>query len=99
MRIDRLLCCLRFVKTRGLGQKLVATERVRLNGQRVVRASQIVAPGDVLTFPIGNQVRLVRVTAIPKSRGPARETVMYYEDLDPIGQPVIADGEGATPLD
>ena len=98
MRIDRLLCCLRFVKSRGLGQKLVATESVRLNGQRVLRPSQSVAVGDVLTFPAGRRVRVVRVTAIPEKRGPARDMAMFYEDLDPMGEPVIA-GRNSEPSD
>ncbi len=48
MRIDRLLCNLRFVRTRSLAAKLAATGHLRRNGIRVTRPSQEVAEGDVL---------------------------------------------------
>ena len=52
MRIDRLLCNLRFVRTRSLASKLVGEGHLRRNGVRVTRPSQEVAIGDILTIPL-----------------------------------------------
>ncbi len=90
MRIDRLLCHLRFVKTRARAQTLVEAGHVRRNGQRVMRASQPVAPGDVLTFPIGKAVRVIELLELPTRRGPASEAQACYRALDPEGQTAIA---------
>jgi ribosome-associated heat shock protein Hsp15 len=38
-------------------------------------------PGDVLTFPQGRTIRVVRVLALGTRRGPASEAQTLYEDL------------------
>jgi ribosome-associated heat shock protein Hsp15 len=38
--------------------------------------------GDVLTFPQGGQIRVVRVLALAERRGPATEAQALYCDLD-----------------
>lgn len=43
----------------------------------------MVAPGDVLTFPQGHDIRVIRITAIGARRGPAPEAQALYDDLDP----------------
>ena len=83
MRIDRLLCCLRFVRTRSAARVLIEQGHVRRNGERVLRASRAIGVGDVLTFPIGQQVKLIEVLAMPERRGPAREAQACYRELDP----------------
>ena len=83
MRIDRLLCALRFVRTRSSARKLIDEGHVRLNGERVVRASREVIVGDVLTLPLGQKVRLIEVLAVPERRGPPREAQECYRELDP----------------
>jgi ribosome-associated heat shock protein Hsp15 len=83
MRIDRLLCNLRFVRTRSLAAKLAATGHLRRNGIRVTRPSQEVARGDVLTVPWGAGVRILEVLALPEKRGPAREAQACYRMLEP----------------
>ena len=96
MRIDRLLCRLRFARTRGLAQKLVETGHVRCNGERVTRASKPVSEGDVLTFPLGKVVRVVEVTELPQRRGPAAEARGCYRTLDGFSQSALAAGEGSA---
>ena len=86
MRIDRLLCNLRFARTRSLASKLVGTGHLRRNGFRITRPSQEVAIGDILTIPLGENVRLVEVLALPERRGPAREAEAHYRMLDPAGE-------------
>jgi ribosome-associated heat shock protein Hsp15 len=41
--------------------------------------------GDVLTFPQGHQIRVVRVLALAERRGPATEAQALYCDLDAPG--------------
>ena len=83
MRLDRLLCCLRFVRTRSAARKLIEEGHIRKNGERVLRASRDVTTGDVLTLPIGKRVKLVEVIALPVRRGPPREAQECYRELDP----------------
>ena len=49
MRLDKLLYCLRFAKTRGAAQRWIGEGHIRLNGRRVVDNDRDIAPGDVLT--------------------------------------------------
>jgi ribosome-associated heat shock protein Hsp15 len=93
VRIDRLLCNLRFLRTRTLAAKLVGGGHLRRNGVRVIRASQEVAVGDVLTIPVSSGVRLVEVLALPEKRGPARAAQACYRILDPRGESDIGAGE------
>ena len=41
-------------------------------------------PGDVLTFPQGPHIRVVRVLDVGKRRGPAPEARTLYDDLAPM---------------
>ena len=90
MRIDRLLCFLRFVKTRSMAHRLIDEGHIRRNGQRVCRASQAVAAGDVLTIPLGESILVARICALPTRRGPPAEAQMCYLPLDPQAQTAIA---------
>jgi len=95
-RIDRWLWYARFLKSRSLAAALVQTGRLRINGQRISKASRAIRPGDVLTFPLGPHIRVVRVLDSGTRRGPAPEAALLYEDLDPPQQPVAkADREAA----
>ena len=82
IRLDRWLHHARFWKTRTAAAEAVAGGAVRLNGQRVTKAAQPVAPGDTLTFVQGGRVRLVRVLAPGIRRGPAEEARGLYHDLE-----------------
>ena len=82
-RLDKWLWHARFFKTRGLACEVIEKGRLRLNGQKVRKPGHSVAPGDTLAFPMGEQVRLIRVAAIGDRRGPAPEARSLYIDLDP----------------
>lgn len=82
MRIDKLLWQLRVTKTRGLAQALVTSGHVRRNGLRVLRASEQVAAGDILTVPLPAGVRVIELVAMPTRRGPAPEAQACYRALD-----------------
>ena len=83
MRIDRALCCLRLVKTRSRAAALVEAGHIRRNGERVTRASQPVAAGDVLTVPLGKAVKIIELLSLPERRGPPAEALGCYRVLDP----------------
>ena len=95
-RLDKWLWFARFFKSRTLAAKLCAEERIRVNRVLIAKAHQPVRVGDVLTFPQGRQIRVVRVLATGTRRGPAEEARTLYEDLDPPGgrQPLEASGAG-----
>lgn len=82
-RLDQWLWQARFFKTRGLAGRLCRTRRVRRNGRLVNRPSTCIKPGNVLTFPQGPRIRVVRVLGLAKRRGPAREAATLYQDLSP----------------
>lgn len=82
-RIDRWLWFTRLLKSRTLAAALVASGKLRLNGERLSKASKLVKPGDVLTFPLGDDVRVVKVLNAGTRRGPATEARLLYEDMSP----------------
>ena len=83
IRIDKFLWFARRVRTRGLAQEVIAAGRMRVGGRVIDRAHAAVHVGDVLTFPLHDRVRVIRVEAIPARRGPAPEARACYTDLSP----------------
>jgi ribosome-associated heat shock protein Hsp15 len=83
MRVDKWLWHARFFKTRGLATKLVTAGHLRVNGDKIAKASHGITAGDVLTFPQAKQVRVIRIATLSTRRGPAPEAQALYEDLDP----------------
>lgn len=83
IRLDKWLWQARFFRTRGLSAKVIQDGQVRVNGTRVAKPSFTVAAQDVLTFSQASRVRVVRIEALGKRRGPAAEAQTLYEDLSP----------------
>ncbi|WP_282059452.1 RNA-binding S4 domain-containing protein [Roseobacter litoralis] len=83
LRIDKWLWHGRFFKTRSLAAAMVASGVVRVNGTRTQKRSHMVVPGDVLTFPQGDDIRVIRIEALGSRRGPAPEAQALYTDLSP----------------
>jgi ribosome-associated heat shock protein Hsp15 len=81
--LDKWLWHARFFKSRTLAAKLCDGGHVRVNRQAVTKASAMVRPGDLLTFPQGNTIRVVKVLALSERRGPAPEAQALYEDQTP----------------
>ncbi len=81
LRADKWLWYARLVKSRTLGAEVCASGRLRINGAFVHKANAQLKPGDVLVFPWGSRVRVVRVRALGERRGPAREACTLYEEL------------------
>lgn len=82
-RVDRWLWFARFYKSRTLAAAEVTAGKVRLNGERVAKASRAVKAGDVLTFPLGPYIRVIEILSPGTRRGPAPEAQALYEDLSP----------------
>lgn len=97
LRIDRWLWYARFFKSRTLAGKLCAGGRVRLNGDPVGKSHAILRTGDVLTFPQGRHIRVIKVLALGTRRGPATEAQALYEDLQPPFRPSEREAAPAAP--
>jgi ribosome-associated heat shock protein Hsp15 len=80
-RLDKWLWCARFFKSRALAAKACHDGRIRVSGQASAKAHYALKVGDVLTFPLGPNIRVVRVMALAMRRGPAAEARGLYEDL------------------
>ena len=83
MRVDKWLWHARFFKTRTLASKLAAAGNIRINGQKQSRAAATIRAGDVLTFPLNRDIRVIEVVALSIRRGPAPEAQALYIDRDP----------------
>jgi ribosome-associated heat shock protein Hsp15 len=90
-RVDKYLWYARFFKSRTLAAAIVSEGRVRINGERCEKPSAAVKLGDVLTFPAGPRVRVIKVLNAGERRGPASEARTLYEDLTPAPQAVSAE--------
>ncbi|HMO07565.1 MAG TPA: S4 domain-containing protein [Paracoccaceae bacterium] len=82
LRIDRWLFQARFFRARDAASGMVEAGHCRLNGRHVTKPAQPVGAGDVLTFPQAGRIRVVRVLAVGRRRGPATEAQALYADLD-----------------
>lgn len=83
LRLDKWLWHARFFKSRSLAARLCAAARVRINRAVVNKTHATVKPGDVLTFPLARDIRVVEVVALGERRGPAVEARTLYRDLAP----------------
>ncbi|MEO6198621.1 MAG: S4 domain-containing protein [Sphingomicrobium sp.] len=81
MRIDRFLHCIRLARSRTFAQSIVAAGHVRIDGKRVLKPHEDVRAGAVVAIPLGCQVRVLRVVALPDRRGPAVEARACYEEV------------------
>ncbi len=90
LRLDRWLWFARFFKSRSLAARVCADRRIRVNGAVVAKPDHRVRIGDVLTFPQGREIRVVRVAGIGSRRGPAVEARTLFDDLSERADPGCA---------
>ena len=83
LRLDKWLWFSRFFKTRSLAAKKVVAGDIRVNGDRVTKRASLIQTGNVLTFVIGDQTRVIQIDALGSRRGPAPEAQELYTDLAP----------------
>jgi ribosome-associated heat shock protein Hsp15 len=81
LRLDKFLWFARIVKTRALAQALAEEGRLRLGGRVIDRAHVPVRVGDVLSFALRGQVRVLKVEALPLRRGPPAEARLLYTEV------------------
>lgn len=91
IRLDKWLWQARFFKSRSLSASAVSEGHLRVNGQHVLRGAYPLKIGDVLTFPQGSTVRVVRILGLGLRRGPASEAQALYLN-------VIKDDSASHPL-
>jgi len=82
LRVDKWLWQARFFKTRALAADLAESGHLRINGQPTRKPGAGVGEGDVLTFPQGARIRVIRIVGLGQRRGPAPEAQTLYLDLD-----------------
>lgn len=92
LRIDKWLWYARFFKTRTLASQVCSGGKVRASSAVVRKASHAVKVGDVLTFPQGPHIRVIKILALGTRRGPAPEAQSLYEDLKPIEKHKVEEG-------
>lgn len=83
LRLDKWLWFARLAKSRSDAQALAESRHLRLDGRVIEKASALVRPGSVLSFPKGNRVMVVRVEALADRRGAYSEAQHLYTDLTP----------------
>jgi ribosome-associated heat shock protein Hsp15 len=81
LRLDKWLWHARMFRTRSQAAEFCMHGRVRISGRVADKPSAQVKPGDVLTFALGREVRVLRVLALGARRGPASEARTLYENL------------------
>ena len=82
-RLDNWFWCARFAKSKTLAGKLCRSGKVRVNGNLTKKAHFNIKVGDVVTFPLGFQIRVVQVVKMIDSRRPYKEARETYADLTP----------------
>lgn len=81
IRVDKWLWNSRFFKTRSLASEAVNGGKVHLNGQRV-KAGRMIKIGDSLSIQKDADFYEIVITGITKTRRPAKEAVLTYEESE-----------------
>ena len=84
IRLDLYLFYVRIFKSRNLATKFIISNRLRISGQVTQKPHKLISIGDVLSLPIQDYVKILKVVDIPKRRGPFSEALNYYEDITPL---------------
>ena len=84
IRLDLYLFYIRIFKSRNLATKFIISNRLRVSGQVTQKPHKLISIGDVLSLPIQDYVKILKVVDIPKRRGPFSEAMNYYEDITPL---------------
>lgn len=95
-RLDKWLWFARFVKTRGLAQKLIERGQVSVNGAVAEKAGHALRTGDKIAIVLGPVRRSVIVRALGERRGPADEARTLYDEPQPAER--LGSEEAALPL-
>lgn len=86
-RIDKWLFHSRFIKSRALATKLVNSRRIRVNGEKISKASYKLKIADVLIFDLNDRVMVIEIMGINATRRPYKEACLLYDDQSPALEP------------
>ena len=81
LRLDKYLWFARLTTSRSQAQELAESRHLRLDGRVIERASALVRPGQVISYPYDDEVRVVRVEGLTDRRRPYAEAQELYTDL------------------
>ena len=84
IRLDLYLFYIRIFKSRNLATKFIISNRLRISGQVTQKPHKLISIGDVLSLPIQDYVKILKVVDIPKRRGPFSEALNYYVNITPL---------------
>ena len=79
MRIDKYVWCVRLSKTRSIATKLVARNKIKLNGLECKPAKEV-SPGDVISLQKNNATFSYRIKALTEKRLGAKLILDYIID-------------------
>ncbi len=82
-RIDKWLFHARFIKSRARATKLVNAKKLRINGEKISKASYNIRIGDILTFHLNEQIKMILILGINQTRRPFIEAQKLYDDQSP----------------
>jgi ribosome-associated heat shock protein Hsp15 len=80
-RLDKFLFFARFCKTRAIAGALIEKGSVRINRQATEKPHAKLRRDDILTLPLPQGVKVIRVKALASRRGAAAEASHLYEEL------------------
>ncbi len=75
---------------------LVQQGSLRINRQVTDKAHARLRVGDVLTIPLRETIRVVRVQALAQRRGPAPEARLLYEEISDAQPPPCAEDDSSA---
>lgn len=84
LRLDKWLFYSRLVKSRSLAAALANSGKVRINKQKIDKASYLIKQDDVLMISFQRHIKIVKIIALAERRGSAIEGQKLYQDLTPI---------------
>jgi ribosome-associated heat shock protein Hsp15 len=83
LRLDKYLWSIRVFKSRSMATEAIDKGRVKLNGENVKAARNVVI-GDVYEARTEHKNWVLKVTQLLDGRVAYAEAIKYYEDLTPV---------------
>ncbi len=80
-RLDKWLWHARFLRHRADCTRLVQQGLVRINRQPTEKPHARLRPGDVVTLPLRDAVRVIEVLRLAERRGPATEAATLFREI------------------
>jgi ribosome-associated heat shock protein Hsp15 len=83
LRLDKYLWSIRVFKSRSMATEAIDKGRVKLNGENVKAARNVVV-GDIYEVRTEHKNWVLKVTQLLDGRVAYAEAIKYYEDLTPV---------------